>query len=133
MSEHNLRQRAKEVMARAYAPYSRFFVGACLVAEDETLYCGCNVENASFGGTVCAERVAIFNMVSGGRRRFSTLYVYTQEGSPPCGLCLQVMGEFASREARIIMGAMSGREKAVALGELLPMAFALGKAPALRS
>ena len=77
-------------------PYSRFPVGAAPLAEDGTLYTGCNIENASFGLTNCAERTAIFKMVSDGRRRFTTIAVIADTDGPcsPCGACRQVMSEF---------------------------------------
>ena len=125
--EEDLRKKAFEAQSRAYAPYSHFPVGACLLAEDGSFFTGCNVENASFGGTVCAERVAIYHMVVGGGRRFSTLYVYSESASLPCGLCLQVMGEFAPREARVITGDGTGSKRVITLGELLPVPFSFSK------
>ncbi len=87
---------AKEAAEHAYAPYSEFYVGAALLTKDGTIFKGCNVENASYGATNCAERTAIFKAVSEGHRSFDKIAVIAQNGSTafPCGICLQVMQEF---------------------------------------
>ena len=108
---------------RAYAPYSGHRVGASLLTEEGELYAGCNVENASYGATVCAERNALFNMVSGGHQSWTTMYLYTEDGWSPCGICRQVMGEFSSKGAKVIMGSATGDEKVMSLEELHPLAF----------
>ena len=79
---------------RAYAPYSRYFVGAALLSESGKIFEGLNIENASYGATVCAERVAIFNAVSTGEKKFVAMAVAGEGGGPPCGICRQVLAEF---------------------------------------
>jgi cytidine deaminase len=87
------------------------------------VYDGCNIENSSFGGTVCAERVAIWKAISEGEKSIDKVYVYTKDGWPPCGLCLQVMSEFAGKNLEIIIGNEKGEEKMHKFKELLPNAF----------
>ena len=107
----------------AYSPYSHFAVGAALLCEDGTLYEGCNIENASYGLTNCAERTAIFKAVSEGHIKFKALAVVADtEGScAPCGACRQVMAEF--KIPLIIMGNLMGNIKIVTIEELLPFSF----------
>ncbi len=117
---------AWEAMQRAHAPYSKFQVGACVEADDGELYYGANIENASYGLTVCAERVAIFSMVAAGKKRIRSLAVVgaTDGACFPCGACRQVMREFASPEIPIYMGNRRGEiVTTMALGELLPQSF----------
>jgi len=119
----NLRTEALKSAQQSHSPYSRAQVGAALETEDGTVFGGCNIENSSFGGTVCAERVAIWKAVSEGHRRLKRIYVYTDAGWPPCGLCRQVMSEFAGPELEVIIGDKNGDVKRTTLKELLPMAF----------
>lgn len=107
----------------AYSPYSHFAVGAALLCEDGTLYEGCNIENASYGLTNCAERTAIFKAVSEGHIKFKALAVVadTEEPCAPCGACRQVMAEF--KIPLIIMGNLMGNIKIVTIEELLPFSF----------
>lgn len=107
----------------AYSPYSHFAVGAALLCEDGTLYEGCNIENASYGLTNCAERTAIFKAVSEGHIKFKALAVVADTEGPcaPCGACRQVMGEF--KIPLIIMGNLMGNIKIVTMEELLPFSF----------
>lgn len=107
----------------AYSPYSHFAVGAALLCEDGTLYEGCNIENASYGLTNCAERTAIFKAVSEGHIKFKALAVVADTEGPcaPCGACRQVMGEF--KIPLIIMGNLMGNIKIVTIEELLPFSF----------
>lgn len=116
---------ARAARARAYAPYSGYAVGAALATVDDRIYSGCNVENASFGLTVCAERVAVFKAVSNGERDFAMLALAgPDDGISPCGACLQVLAEFAPGLTVLLPSGDGYRE--VALAELLPRAFRLG-------
>lgn len=107
----------------AYSPYSHFAVGAALLCEDGTLYEGCNIENASYGLTNCAERTAIFKAVSEGHIKFKALAVVADTEGPcaPCGACRQVMAEF--KIPLIIMGNSMGNIKIVTIEKLLPFSF----------
>ena len=107
----------------AYSPYSHFAVGAALLCEDGTLYEGCNIENASYGLTNCAERTAIFKAVSEGHTKFKALAVVADTEGPcaPCGACRQVMAEF--KIPLIIMGNLMGNIKIVTIEEVLPFSF----------
>lgn len=107
----------------AYSPYSHFAVGAALLCEDGTLFEGCNIENASYGLTNCAERTAIFKAVSEGHTKFKALAVVADTEGPcaPCGACRQVMAEF--KIPLIIMGNLMGNIKIVIIEELLPFSF----------
>lgn len=119
-----LQERARLVADAAYAPYSRFHVGAALLAEDGRIFTGCNVENASFGLTICAERNAVFAAVAAGAKRFSALVVVTSSALPvsPCGACRQVLHEFAPSFPVRCYG-QAGEELITSCEELLPHAF----------
>ncbi|MEO8495160.1 MAG: cytidine deaminase [Planctomycetota bacterium] len=109
---------------QAYAPYSKFPVGAAVMTEHHEIFAGCNVENASFGLTNCAERTALFAAVSAGHRQFSALAVATDGGYPPCGACRQVLAEFSDDLLILIVDTCSsGQIREVGLAELLPMRF----------
>lgn len=128
MSEINwaaLQQAAKQAAAQAYAPYSKFPVGVAVLADSGNIYTGCNVENASYGGTVCAERNAIGAAVVAGERKFSALLVYTPQAmlTPPCGICRQVIAEFFTPDAPIASCNHLQQQQDWTLGELLPAAF----------
>ncbi len=127
MSTEELCEKAIEMLDKSYAPYSNFPVGAAAECEDGTVYTGCNVENAAYGETVCAERTAIFKAVSEGHRRFRRIAVAgkTDGFCPPCGSCRQVMAEF-SPDMDVIMVTPSGETKTVNLRELLPWGFGSG-------
>jgi len=119
---------ALAVRPRAHAPYSGFAVGAALLAEDGTLYTGCNVENASLGLTVCAERVAAFAAVAAGRRRWLQLALAAAGGVTPCGACRQVLAEFAPDLPLALVDAdRPSHVVFVRLGELFPAAFRWSK------
>jgi cytidine deaminase len=109
---------------RAYAPYSRFQVGAALLGEDGGIYPGCNVENASYGLTICAERNALWAAVARGQRRFVALAVVTDASPPamPCGACRQVLRELAP-DLPIVTANLAGERFQTSLAELLPNSF----------
>ena len=116
---------AREVRERAYAPYSKFLVGAALLAEDGRVYVGCNVENASYGATVCAERAAVLAMVAGGARHISAICVFTDAETlaMPCGMCRQVISEFR-RDTRLLV-ANPRTVKVLAFDQIFPEPFVL--------
>ena len=116
---------ALEARLKAYAPYSKFLVGAAVRAEGGKIYTGCNIENASYGLTVCAERNALFAAVGAGERKFTALCVVGDTEAPisPCGACRQVMAEF--KVPCIILANLKGDVKEYTLEELLPLGFSL--------
>ena len=121
---------AKEARARSYVPYSGFAVGAALLCEDGTVYQGCNIENAAFGPTICAERVAFFKAVYDGKRQFSAIAVAGGRAGeeitglfPPCGVCRQVMREFCGLDFRLYLARENDEFESRTLGEMLPMSF----------
>jgi cytidine deaminase len=115
---------AKEAMEKAYAPYSKFKVGAALLAKDGTIFLGCNVENASFGATICAERTALTKAISEGVRTFEKIAVVASSGdyAAPCGICRQVLYEFMP-DGEVILDSDAEGMKVMTLKELLPMGF----------
>ncbi len=121
---HTLLQSAKSARGAAYAPYSNFQVGAAVLTADGRIFTGCNIENASFGATMCAERVAIFAAVATGQRQLQALAVIADTPEPvaPCGLCLQVLAEF-SLDCQVIMANMEGEYKVQQVRQLLPVSF----------
>ncbi len=129
MQPEQLVQLAMQAMTLAYAPYSGFQVGAALLAADGRVYTGCNIENAAFGPTNCAERTAIFKAVSEGVRSFTAIAVVGGKGGvvtdifPPCGVCRQVMQEFCPPDFMIYMGRGDGSYEAARLDALLPYGF----------
>ena len=128
MTPENLILQAKAAMDRAYAPYSGYRVGAALLCADGTVYSGCNVENASYGATNCAERTAFFKAISEGKRDFSAIAVCggkdgeVTDAFPPCGICRQVMREFCGEDFTVYLGTADGY-KTVTLAQLLPCSF----------
>ena len=119
-------KRATSVLGNAYAPYSGVRVAAALLADDGTVYLGVNVENASLGLTICAERAAVANAVTHGRRRFVAIAVVSdaEEPLPPCGACRQVLAEFADGDLVVVSYSVkTGRRRVWRLKDLLPHAF----------
>ncbi len=118
---------AIEARKNAYAPYSGFKVGAALsVMGTDKIYSGCNVENASYGATMCAERTAIFSAVAENGKvpfEFCIVVTDTEYATPPCALCLQVFSEFCPPDFPIYLGTLKGIQKKVLLKELLPVPF----------
>jgi len=129
VSEHLLAA-ALEARTRAYAPYSGFRVGAALETADGQVFTGCNVENASYGGTICAERTALVAAVAAGHRRFSAMAVASDADEPvsPCGLCRQMLAEFVDDAFPVHSVSAGGVRASWPLGELLPHAFRGGHA-----
>ncbi|MDI6807631.1 MAG: cytidine deaminase [Candidatus Eisenbacteria bacterium] len=130
MRDADLVKLAKKAMANSYSPYSRFRVGAALLTKSGKVYTGCNVENASLGLSICAERTAIFSAVSDGERDFRSLAIVnsTDQAVFPCGACRQVMREF-SGDLKVIIGASRGKARTFKISGLLPFAFESGKLP----
>lgn len=118
-----LRQLAESASQKAYSPYSKVQVGSALESASGKIFYGCNIENSSFGATICAERVAIFNAIAQGEKEILKIYIYTKDGWPPCGCCRQVMAEFANPNLKIILGDAQGREAVYSLHDLIPMSF----------
>ncbi|HPM41058.1 MAG TPA: cytidine deaminase [bacterium] len=115
---------AMKARGRAHAPYSRFKVGAALEAEGGRIFTGCNVENASFGATCCAERTALFKAVSEGKKKFKRIAIVaaTEKPCPPCGICRQALYEF-SPDLEVVMANTRGKTLAMKLSDLLPVGF----------
>lgn len=126
MSEdfESLIEAAKGARLQSVAPFSNFQVGAALKTANGKVYTGCNVESASYGLTVCAERVAIWKALSEGERQFTELAVVadTETLTPPCGTCRQIIWEFA-REASIVFANLAGQSEEFHIADLLPRAF----------
>ncbi len=124
MRENELIEKAKRARLKAYAPYSNFKVGAALLTETGKVYTGANVENSTFGLTVCAERVAVFKAVNRGEKKFSKIVVVADKDPPitPCGACRQVLSEFAE-DLKIVCANLQGKVERYSLKELLPEAF----------
>lgn len=117
-------EKALMVKDKAYAPYSKFKVGAALLSESGEIFLGCNVENASYGLTNCAERTALFRAVADGNSKFRAIAIVadTEELCSPCGACRQVLAEFGP-EIKVIMANSKGEYKVKTVNELLPGAF----------
>lgn len=115
---------ATDVREKAYAPYSNFKVGAAVETDEGNIYTGCNVESASYGLTVCAERVAIWKGISRGEKRFGRIAVVvdTEELTPPCGVCRQIIWEFCG-DVPVILSNLHGKSETVQMSDLLPRAF----------
>ncbi len=130
MNAEQLVRLAKEARNRAYVPYSGFSVGAALLCSDGTIYQGCNIENAAFGPTICAERVAFFKAIYDGKREFAAIAVAGGKAGeevsglfPPCGVCRQVMREFCDLDFKLYMARENDQFETRTLGEMLPLSF----------
>lgn len=124
MDDLYLVKMAKEAMQNAYVPYSKFRVGAALLTKDNKVYTGCNIENASFGGTNCAERTALFKAISEGKREFTKIAIISDsdEYTYPCGICRQVLSEFCLN-INVIVANNKCEYITHKFSELLPYAF----------
>ena len=136
MNYDDLVKKAIQMLNFSYAPYSHFHVGAALLTKDGRIFTGCNVENAAFGPSNCAERTAIFKAVSEGCKDFSAIAIVggiegkngkaeIQDFCPPCGVCRQVLAEFCDKDFQIILADKEGSQKIFTLGDLLPESFSL--------
>ena len=136
MNYDELVQKAIEMTKMSYVPYSHFHVGAALLDKNGKIWTGCNIENATYGATNCAERTAIFKAVSEGVRDFEAIAIVggpegadgspvLEEFCPPCGICRQVLAEFCSRDFKIILADGKGGQKVFTLADLLPESFSL--------
>lgn len=129
MSAEELISLAEEAMTHAYSPYSGFKVGAALLCADGTVYQGCNIENAAFSPTNCAERTAVFKAVYDGHRDFTAIAICGGRNGvitgffPPCGVCRQVLREFCGSDLTVYMVGPEGSYKTQTLGQLLPHSF----------
>ncbi len=128
MAPEKLIDLAKEAMEKAYAPYSGYKVGAALLCADGTVYQGCNIENASYSETICAERVSLFEAVKNGEREFESICIVGSKNGKildfcyPCGACRQVLSEFCYGSLKVLL--FNGNEfKTIALDDLLPNSF----------
>lgn len=121
--------KALAMLKLSYAPYSHYFVGAALLCDDGTIYTGCNIENAAYTPSNCAERTAFFKAVSEGKKEFTAIAIVggpegkTESFCAPCGVCRQVMVEFCSKDFKIISAKNEHEYKIQTLGELLPDSF----------
>jgi cytidine deaminase len=116
----------KKARLKAHSPYSKIKIGSTVVMDDGTTFTGANIENASYGGTVCAERVAIWNAISqGSSKKIREVFVVsdTPQPWPPCGLCRQVIAEFGTPKTLITCFNLQGKKYSLTLAELLPLAF----------
>lgn len=120
-----LMDRAYEARDHSYAPYSKFHVGACLLAGSGKRYMGCNIENAAFTPTICAERTALFTAVYQGERDFDAIAIACTGDEPafPCGVCRQALSEFCDPAMPVYCGSAKGERVLTTLGELLPKSF----------
>ncbi len=129
MKPEKLMEKAMEAMEHSYSPYSGYKVGSALLCADGTVYGGCNMENASFSPTICAERTAIFKAVYDGHRDFTAIAVCGGKNGvvtgafPPCGVCRQVMREFCRDDFKIYLSDAQGNIKTYTMAELLPQSF----------
>ena len=131
MTAEKLVALSKDAMLRSYSPYSGYKVGAALLCKDGTVYQGCNIENASYTPTVCAERTAFFKAISDGKREFEAIAVCGGKDGvitglfPPCGVCRQVMREFCKDDFTVYLAGPNGTYETRTLAQLLPDSFRL--------
>ncbi|CAO3642091.1 cytidine deaminase [Cunninghamella echinulata] len=118
---------ALQAKETSYSPYSKFRVGAALLSKDGTIFKGCNIENASYGGAICAERTAYVKAISEGHKEFTALAVSTDQDEfvSPCGICRQFISEFGPSSLPVYLLNNKGDYKLITLGELLPLSFSL--------
>ena len=124
MKEKELIEAAVNVRGHAHAPYSNFKVGAAVHTKNGKIYTGCNIENATYGLTICAERVAIFKAISEGEKKIAAIAVVadTEELTPPCGACRQIIWEFCG-DIPVIFANLKGDSEIIQMNELFPRAF----------
>lgn len=136
MNPEQLISKALEMLNFSYVPYSKFHVGAALLTKENKIYGGCNIENAAYGPTICAERTAIFKAISNGDRNFEAIAIVgglendskeitVNRLCPPCGVCRQVMAEFCDENFKIILAKSISEYQIYTLKELLPLNFSL--------
>jgi cytidine deaminase len=125
MQNIELMRRAAVAREAAYSPYSGYNVGAALLCEDGTVYTGCNVENISYGGTICAERTAVVKAVSDGRTRYTKIAISVSGDEPgiPCGICLQFLSEFVGPDFTIICGNCRNEFTVYSFTQMMPAVF----------
>ena len=131
MNAEELVGAARAAREQAYAPYSQYRVGAAVKTADGRVFTGCNIENASYGLSICAERVAVFSAVAAGAREITTVAVVTADGGTPCGACRQVLAEFvpASGDLTVLLADSGGSTRETTFTALLPEAFTLRQVP----
>jgi cytidine deaminase len=124
ITDEHLIAEAIKVRENAYAPFSNFKVGSALLTDDESIVIGCNVESASYGLTVCAERVAIWKAISIGKTKIQRIAVVadTEDLTPPCGVCRQIIWEFGG-DIPVIFANLNGKTETIQMRDLLPRAF----------
>lgn len=124
-------KKAIEMLNFSYAPYSNFHVGAALLTSEGEIYTGCNIENAAYGPSNCAERTAIFKAVSEGKKKFEAIAIVGGKNGkienfcPPCGVCRQVLAEFCKKDFEIVLAKSTNEYKIMTLEQLLPESFSL--------
>lgn len=125
MNKNSLLEKAKKIREKSYSPYSKFPVGAALLTSSGKVFTGCNIENAAFPVSCCAERVAIFSAIAAGETEFKEMAVVgdTNRPVPPCGSCRQVMSEFFDAKTNIHLANLKDDVKTITMEELLPFSF----------
>ncbi|MFA7420650.1 MAG: cytidine deaminase [Melioribacteraceae bacterium] len=125
INEKELVEQAISAKSKSIATYSNFHVGAALLTDDEKIILGANIENASYGLTICAERTAVFQALLDGKRKFKAIAIAgdSEEYLPPCGACRQILMEFCGKDLKVIMINAKGETKTLTMGDLLPHSF----------